>query len=464
MNQDRKPKVGIISLGCPRNLVDSEVLLGMLNENGFEITEMEDADIGIVNTCAFIDDAKKESIDIILELIELKKAGGLSYVIVAGCLSQRYGKALLEALPEVDAFIGCDQIEGIADVIRRLDKKRKLCEISPTPVFIYSHTHPRVYVTPPHYIYVKISEGCENLCSYCVIPSIKGKYRSRPVESIVKELEGLPGKNRVSEINIIGQDTTFYGRDLYGRPAIQDLLKRLCNFRDYRRWIRLLYTYPSHISDELIDILAEEHSLCKYIDLPIQHVNDKILRKMNRKMDKKDIRNLIEKIRSRIPQVILRSSVIVGFPGESNEDFKELIDFIKEARFERLGVFTYSREEGTPAYGYRDQIDEGIKLERFNALMSVQREIAVGVNKSYVGKTIEVLIDEEDKNSKDVYIGRTQGDAPEVDGQVFVKAKDASPGDFVNVKITDTLEYDLVGELVTSSHQDAGSQGHKNGS
>ena len=435
-------------MGCPRNLVDSEVLLGILEKEGYEIADMKDADIGIVNTCAFIDDAKKESIDIILELIELKKAKRLFAVVAAGCLSQRYGKALLKGMPEVDAFIGCDEILKIGDILRRLDKGKKLCEVSSTPSFIYSHTQPRILITPSHYVYVKITEGCGNKCSFCVIPSIKGSYRSRPVESILKEVDVISKRERVSEVNLVGQDTTFYGMDLYGKPAIKELLKKLCNFRDYRRWIRLLYTYPSHIDDELIDIFAEESSLCKYIDLPIQHVNDKILKNMNRKMRKKDITGLIEKIRKHVPGVVLRSSIIVGFPGESDKDFQEVVEFIKKVKFERLGVFTYSREEDTPAYNYKNQIAEDVKLQRFNTLMSVQKEIAGDINKSYIGKIIEVLIDEKDENSKGTYIGRTQGDAPEVDGEVFVKAKGVNVGDFVDVKINDTLEYDIVGEQV----------------
>jgi ribosomal protein S12 methylthiotransferase len=422
----------------------------VLKEGGFEITELRDADIGLVNTCAFIDDAKKESIDTILELIELKKKKRLSAVVVCGCLPQRYGKALLKGLSEIDAFIGFDQITKIADILKNINKSKKIYEVTRKPSFIYSHTHPRIHITPPHYIYVKISEGCENRCSFCVIPSIKGPFRSRPIESILEEVKLSSKRQRISEINLIGQDTTLYGKDIYGKPHIRELLKKLCAFKDYRRWIRLLYTYPSHVDDELIDIFAKERSLCKYLDLPIQHINEKILKKMNRKMNRNDIMDLINKIRNRIPDIVLRSSVIVGFPGESNEDFQELVEFVKEVKFERLGVFTYSREEETPAYNYRNQIDEETKLERFNTLMSVQRDVAGEINKSYIGKTIEALIDEKDENSKDVYIGRAQGDAPEVDGEVFVKAKDLKPGDFAKVKITDTLEYDLVGTEVRS--------------
>ncbi|MDP3788785.1 MAG: 30S ribosomal protein S12 methylthiotransferase RimO [Candidatus Omnitrophota bacterium] len=448
MNQNKKAKVGIISLGCPRNLVDSEVLLGILNKKGFEITELREADIGIVNTCAFIDEAKQESIDMILQLTGLKKDGKLQAVVVAGCLPQRYGKALAKELPEVDAFIGCGDIEKIGDILGKLGKREAAYEVSKKTSFIYSHTHPRIQITPSHYAYIKISEGCKNRCSFCVIPSIKGDYRSRPIESVLKEVDDISKKAHLSEINIIGQDTTLYGTDIYGKPRITELLQELCSFREYKRWIRLLYTYPAHIEDDLIGLFASEESLCKYMDLPIQHISDRILKRMNRPTTKGGISGLIAKIRKRIPGVTLRSSIIVGFPGETDREFNELTDFIKEIKFERLGVFTYSQEEGTPASGYTGQIDEKVKLERFNTLMAVQKDIAEEINKSFLGRTVEVLIDEKDDGAENSYVGRTQSDAPEVDGEVFVKGQNLKPGDFVNVKITDTLEYDLVGNVV----------------
>jgi len=445
---NKKIKAGIISLGCPRNLVDSEIMLGALREDGFVIVDINEADVGIVNTCAFIDEAKRESIDIILKLAELKKTNKLKALMVAGCLPQRFGDGLLDILPEVDAFIGCDEILKAPAILRRLAEGGRLCRISPNPSFIYSHLHPRIRITPGHYAYIKISEGCDNRCSFCIVPSIKGGYRSRPVESVLSEVRGISNEGRLSEINLVGQDTTFYGKDLYGKPALGELLRQLCAFKDYRRWVRLLYMYPAHIDDELIDIFAGEQALCKYIDLPVQHINDGILKRMNRRMRSADILRLIKKLRTRIPDVVLRSSVIVGFPGESDEDFKELVAFIKETKFERLGVFTYSREEGTSAYNYGDQLGEDVKLERFNTLMEFQKGVAAELNKTYLGRTLEVLIDEKDENSEAVYIGRTQGDAPEVDGEVFVKGPGLKPGDFVKVKITDTLEYDLVGERI----------------
>ncbi|MDD5679979.1 MAG: 30S ribosomal protein S12 methylthiotransferase RimO [Candidatus Omnitrophica bacterium] len=448
MSRSNKAKVGIISLGCPRNMVDSEVLLGALHKSGFPVVELSEADIGIVNTCAFIDEAKRESVDMILGLIKLKNTGKMKSVVVAGCLPQRYKKKLIKELPEVDAFVGCGDIEKIVGILEKINNKEAVYAVSSSPAFIYSHTNPRFQITPPHYAYVKISEGCRNKCSFCVIPSIKGSYRSRPVESVLKEVEDISGKAHLSEINLIGQDTTLYGTDIYGKPKITELLKKLCTFREYKRWIRLLYTYPSHIDDELIDIFAGEKSLCKYMDLPVQHINDKILKRMNRPDTKRNILALIKKIRKRIPGVVLRSSVIVGFPGETDADFNELVDFIKEVKFERLGVFTYSQEEGTPACNYSGQIEEKVKLGRFDTLMSVQKDIAEEINKSFLGRTIEVIVDEKDESAEGLYIGRTEGDAPEVDGEVFVKGQDLKPGDFVRVKITDTLEYDLVGNVV----------------
>lgn len=439
-------KVGIISLGCPRNLVDSEILLGILKDKGFRISELAEADIGIINTCAFIDEAKQESINMILDVIGLKKKGRLSKVVVAGCLAQRYGGALLKDMPEVDGFIGCGDIEKIDALLGRLNSGKVVSEISQNPSFIYNCAHPRFRITPSHYMYVKISEGCRNRCSFCVIPDIKGDYRSRTVESVLREVEDASKKARISEINLVGQDTTLFGADKGGKPKIAELIRHLCAFNKYKRWIRLLYTYPSHIDDGLISVFAGEKSLCRYIDLPVQHINDKILKAMNRHMSKKDICGIIEKIRKAVPQVTLRSSIIVGFPGETEKEFEELARFIKDVRFERLGVFTYSREEGTPACKYKDQISEKVKLERFNAIMSLQKDIAEGINKSFLGKTIDVLIDEKSEDKTDTYVGRTEGDAPEVDGEVFVKGRGLAPGDFVKVKITGTLEYDLIGE------------------
>jgi len=423
-------------------------MLGILEREGYRITDIDKADIGIVNTCGFIDDAKTESIDTILSLIGLKKAKALEKIVVSGCLSQRYRDYLFREFPEIDAFIGSDQVEDIASILNALGDKR-ISKFTERPMFIYSHLHPRFFITPDHYIYVKICEGCDNMCSYCVIPSIKGGFRSRPPESVIDELKGILAHRDVSEINIIGQDTTLYGRDLENGYSIDGLLKKIAGIDGKKRWIRLFYTFPSHVTEELMKTIASTNGICRYLDLPVQHINDSVLNRMNRRMKRSDIMHLIEKARKMIPGVYIRTSVIVGFPGEGKREFEELLDFIKDVKFDRLGAFTYSREEGTPAYDYPDQVPEEEKTERFNRVMEVQRDIANELNGSYIGKSMEVLIDSKNEESKDIYIARTEGDAPEVDGEVFVKAegRDLKPGDFVRVKITGTLLYDLQATL-----------------
>jgi len=411
-----KNRIGILSLGCPRNLVDSENVTGRLNLKGYPIVNIDKADIAIINTCAFTEDAKRESIDAILDLIELKKEGKLRKIIVYGCLSERYREALKKELPEVDAFVG---------------------------KITLNHELKRFPITPAHYVYLKICEGCINKCSYCVIPKIKGKFASLDKKCVLKKVEAF-NKAKVSEINIIGQDITGYGIDLYQDMRLTQLLKKINKAATHIGWIRLLYLYPSRISDELLEIIRDSPKICKYIDIPIQHINDRILKLMNRGTSKKDICRVIERIRKAIPGVSLRSSVIIGFPSETDKEFKELLEFLEEARFERLGAFVYSREDGTKAYNLEGQIPKDTKIERFNAIMSSQQKISGELNKKFLGRTIEVLIDEKEEGH---FLGRTQADAPEVDGLVYVNSeRPLSPGDFVKVKITDTLEYDLVGE------------------
>jgi len=429
-------KIGILSLGCPKNLVDSEALLGDLANKGYKIVdEVAKSDIAIVNTCAFIEDAKKESIDAILDLIQLKKEGKIKKVIVAGCLSQRYSKTLRKELKEVDAFLG----------IRDFSK---------------NYAPDRLLITPPHFAYVKISDGCDNKCKYCVISKIRGSYKSRAMGSIVKEIKRLhhSSNGRLGEINLVSQDLTYYGMDLYGKLSLAKLLYRLDegNFiKDTKniKWIRLLYAHPAHFTDELIGAIKNIGRVCKYIDLPVQHINDKILKTMGRKVTKKYILDLIYKLRNNIPGIAIRSSLIVGLPGEGEKEFKELLEFMEEIKFERLGIFTYSREEDTPAYNFKNQVSENIKKQRFQKAMELQQNISNQINKNFLGKTITVLIDEKDVNDPTSYIARSYADAPEVDGQVYVKqvgGEHCSPllkvGDFVDVKITDTFEYDLVGE------------------
>ncbi len=413
-----KRKLGILSLGCPRNLVDSESLAAGFSAKGYSIVEdITEAEIAVVNTCAFIEEAKRESIEAILDLAELKKKGRLKKVIVCGCLVQRY-KNLYKELPEVDAFIGSpgrDRRAGTAPL------------------------------SPRHYAYLKICEGCVNSCSYCVIPGIKGKLVSLDEASVLRKARYF-NRMKVSELNIIGQDITGFGIDSCGRSSLADLLKKIIQDTPDIPWIRLLYLNPSRISDELLALIRDNRRLCKYVDLPIQHINDRILRLMNRRFSRKEIISLIGKIRDTIPGVCLRTSLIVGFPSETEKEFKELLDFVGEARFERLGAFIYSREEGTPAYAFKGQISRKVKQERLEAVMMRQQEVSVRLNSGFLGKRIQVLIEEEKDG---VYIGRSQADAPEVDGLVYVSSKRRlKQGELAQVRITDTLEYDLAGEAL----------------
>lgn len=411
-----KDKVGILSLGCPRNLVDSETILGRLNLKGYSIVEIEKADIAILNTCAFIDSAKKESVEAILDLIDLKKEGRLKKIIVYGCLTQRYRVQLQKELPQVDAFVGCISL---------------------------NHNSQRFSLTPRHFAYLKICEGCINHCSYCVIPKIKSGFVSLDLDPLLKKAVQLD-RLETQELNLVGQDITGWGMDLFSRPQLPKVIKEILKKTKNIKWIRLLYLYPARVSDELIELIADEERLCKYLDLPLQHINDRILKLMYRKTPKKEIMRLIEKIRKKIPQAALRTSLIVGFPSERDEEFQELLDFISEVKFERLGAFIYSPEEGSPAYTFKPQIPQRVKLSRFNALMSRQQKIAREVNAKFLGKIMDVLLDEQEDS---VYLGRSQYDAPEVDGLIFVRSRrKLKPGEMIKAKITDTLEYDLVGE------------------
>jgi len=413
-----KQKLGIITLGCPRNLVDAEGLLGRLDSKGYAITEdIASADIALVNTCAFIEDARCESVDAILDLIELKKQGKLKKIIVHGCLTQRYKDQLRKELPEIDAFVGSLGL---------------------------NHQQRRFALTPGHYAYLKICEGCVNNCSYCVIPGIKGRLESLDEEAIIRKVRDF-SRQKISELNIIGQDITGYGMDLKGKSGLSGLLNKIVDNSPDIGWLRLLYLNPERVSDELLGLIKDEKRICKYIDLPIQHINDRILHLMKRKITGKEIIALIKKIRKTIPGVALRTSLIVGFPSETETEFRELLGFVQDARFERLGVFVYSREEGTPAYNFKGQLSSGKKQERFDIIMSEQRKISALVNGRFLGKSIPVLIEEKQDGA---YIGRSEYDAPEVDGLVYVNSdKELKVGEFVEAKITDTLEYDLVGEV-----------------
>ncbi len=416
-------KVGILSLGCPRNLVDSETILGRLSLKGYKIVDIDKADVAIVNTCAFIEEAKRESIEAILDLADLKTQGRLKKIIVYGCLAQRYQDTLKKEIPEVDAFIG-------------------KVELGPEAK--------RFAITPRHFVYLKICEGCVNNCSFCVIPKIKGKFSSLDINSILKKVDNF-SQERVSEINIIGQDISGYGLDLYGKVKLAEVVKKIALHAKNVGWIRLLYLYPSRVTDDLLKLIKDTPEICKYIDLPVQHINERILRLMNRKTSKKDILRLIEKVRKIIPEVALRTSLIVGFPSETDKEFKELLKFVEETKFERLGAFIYSREEDTPAYNFKGQVPQKTKSSRFNMIMAAQQKISTEINQKFMGQIIEVLIDSKEEGH---YLGRSQYDAPEVDGLVYVHSKRLlKPGEFVKVKISATMEYDLVGEVIDEFSQ-----------
>jgi len=436
-------KVSLASLGCSKNLVDAEHMLGILSEHGFEIVENEeDADVIIVNTCTFIESAKNESIECILELSQYKSNGSCKALIVTGCMAQRYKEQILSEMPEVDAVIGTNEYDKIADVIAELDNDKTdilWCGAGCPD----EQNMPRIRTTPSYTAYLKIAEGCDNHCTYCVIPSIRGRYKSRKIEDIVSEAEKLVSDG-VRELVVIAQDTTAYGKDIYGEFCLPKLLKKLCSI-EKAEWVRVHYCYPELMTDELIDVFKTEPKLCNYFDIPIQHCSDKILKRMGRRTNKAQIIGLIDKIRREIPNAAIRTSLIAGFPGESESDFEELCDFVREVRFERLGVFAYSREEDTPAYGFDNQIDEDEKERRRDLIMMIQSEIAEEQNAKKINSVVRVLVEGKDEIIKSFY-GRTYADSEEIDGKVFFKSdRNPLPGEFVNVKVEQTMEYDLFG-------------------
>ena len=437
-------KVALINLGCSKNLVDAEIMLGFLHRSGFTIKENPaGCDVAIVNTCAFIKDAKEEAIDTVFNLVNLKKQGKLKKIIVSGCLPQRYGKELASLIDEVDGFLGPGNIDKISATIAKLSKQRQVVNIGRNH-YLYKHNTPRIYLTPAHYAYVKIADGCDNGCSYCVIPQIRGAFRSRSMESIVKEVRDMADRE-IKEVNLISQDTTFYGYDIYKKYALDQLLKKLVKIKKLK-WIRLLYSHPRHLNVSLLKVMRDEPKICKYIDLPIQHINDRILKLMKRKVKAAKIKKLICDIRRIIPDAALRTTLIVGFPQETELEFKELHEYALDVKFERLGVFTYSPEENTSAVLLRGQIPQHIKDKRRDKLMLMQQKIVERKNSTFVGTNMEVLIDK--VLNRRLASGRTQYDAPDVDGLVYVKGKDFNVGHMETVRITDNMLYDLTGEKV----------------
>jgi ribosomal protein S12 methylthiotransferase len=457
-------KIGFVSLGCPKNLVDSEVMMGLSQQGGHTLTsDPADADVLVVNTCAFIDKAKEESVNTILELAEFKKHGNCKRLVVTGCLGERYRDELKQQIPEIDAVLGTGDVPEIVGAIegsRRSIIPLKLVagqaqslkpEVRGLPTYLYDAQSPRVFATPRHFAYVKVAEGCDYKCSFCIIPQLRGHYRSRPVEQIVQEARALAARG-IRELILISQDTTFYGRDL-GKDALNapkaslpDLLRELNNVEGIE-WIRLLYLYPTTISDDMLDAMAECEKVCKYIDLPLQHASDAVLRRMKRPGTGKGYERLLERIRARVPGVSLRTTFIVGFPGETQAEFDELVDFVRQVGFDHLGVFTYSHEEGTTAYDLADDVPAGVKTKRRNKVMAEQKRIVARAHKARLGATVRVMVDGPSPEHELVWRGRLAGQAPDIDPVVYLTDTDTEslrPGTVLEAEIVGAREYDLV--------------------
>jgi len=440
-----KKKVAIVTLGCPKNQVDSEIMTGYMLGKYQVVEEPEQADIIIVNTCTFIDSAKAESIDTILEMAQYKEVGPCKTLVATGCLAQRYGDELLKEIPELDGIMGTGNVTEILSTLEEAEKTKVKKVSKEDPAFIYDEAMPRVRLSPKHYAYVKVAEGCDNYCTYCIIPHVRGHFRSRPQESVINEVKAM-AKEGVKEILLIAQDTTRYGKDIYGEYRLPALIKEIAKIEGIE-WIRLMYCYPDRFSDELINVMKETPKVCRYLDLPLQHAHDKVLAEMNRRGTIKEAEELIAKLREAMPDIRLRTTMITGFPGETEEEFQAVLDFAQKIRFDRLGAFAYSQEESTPAANRPDQIPEEIREKRRDELMRLQHDIAYEVQQRWVGKTLKVLIEEELPDGR--WAGRSEGDAPEIDGLVYVHSpKRLEIGNFVMVKITEADSYDLRGEVV----------------
>lgn len=445
-----KNKVGVVSLGCPKNLVDSEIMLGALARDGFEIVvDKNQADIIIVNTCGFIESAKRESIDTILEMSRCKEEN-CKLLIVAGCMAERYREEIIKEIPEVDAVVGTSGYCEIVRVIKEAFSGIKPVYIKEKDDIAYLEND-RVISTPKGYAYLKIAEGCDNCCSYCIIPALRGRYRSRRMENIIEEAVGLTQKG-VREIILVAQDVTRYGLDIYGKRRLVELIRQISRIKDVE-WIRLLYSYPDEIDGSLIDEIASNEKVCKYLDIPIQHASDSVLERMGRRGSKAVVEGLIKELRSRIPGIVLRTSVIVGFPGEREEDFQELFEFVKETEFERLGVFMYSREEGTPAAKFSQQVPVRVKKNRYSSIMKLQKEISARKNAERRGRVYKTIIEGIAEDGL-FYTGRTYAEAPDVDDTIYLaSAEPLEFGKFANVRILNTDDFDLIGEVAYESAQ-----------
>lgn len=440
----KKIKVGFVSLGCPKNQLDTEVMLHELHDAGFEIVSEDiEADVVVINTCAFIESAKQESIDNIIDVGWLKKNRDLKAIVVTGCLAERYREEIFSELPEVDAVLGVGSIHNIVEAVTKAAAGERYSSFEDKNEVKLGGE--RVVTTPEYFAYLKIAEGCDNKCTYCAIPSIRGKFRSRPIDDLVNEAKEMD-RIGVKELCLIAQDTTRYGKDLYGDYKLDELITRITEETSIP-WIRLLYCYPDKITDRLVDVIANNPRVLKYIDLPIQHISDRMLKAMNRHGDGKLIRSVVKKLRERVEGIVIRTTVIVGFPGETEEDFTELCEYIKEAKFDRLGAFTYSREEGTAAYDFEDQIDEQTKQDRYDIVMATQSNIVDELNSKKIGTEITVISEGYDPVSE-TYYGRSAADAYEIDGKVYFHAPKNSvgEGEFVKVKVTEAIDCDLVGD------------------
>lgn len=446
-------KIGVVSLGCPKNLVDSETMLGLIHEENYEITnDPSEAEIIIVNTCGFIESAKEESINTILQMAEYKKSGSCKYIIVTGCLSQRYAEELFNELPEADAIAGVEVYDEIGSIIKRVMNGERFIMLERSkPDVIYTSKEtflPRILTTPSYTAYLKIAEGCDNCCSYCAIPKIRGPYRSKPMEQVLKEAKAL-ADNGVKELIVVAQDTTRYGEDLPGgKLLLADLLKEL-NKIESLKWIRVMYCYPNNFTDELIETFASLDKVCKYVDLPLQHASNRLLASMNRYDTREEVETLIAKLRKRIPGIVIRTTFIVGFPGETDADFEELKEFVEQQRFENAGVFAYSQEEGTVAGAMPNQIPDEIKQERYHELMALQAQISEEIHKDTEGQTLEVLVEGIEEDGSGLHYGRSYREAPDIDGLVFIENPgDIKPGCFVKVNILQGFTYESVGERI----------------
>ena len=446
-------KIGVVSLGCPKNLVDSETMLGLIHEENYEITnDPSEAEIIIVNTCGFIESAKEESINTILQMAEYKKSGSCKYIIVTGCLSQRYAEELFNELPEADAIAGVEVYDEIGSIIKRVMNGERFIMLERSkPDVIYTSKEtflPRILTTPSYTAYLKIADGCDNCCSYCAIPKIRGPYRSKPMEQVLKEAKAL-ADNGVKELIVVAQDTTRYGEDLSGgKLLLADLLKEL-NKIESLKWIRVMYCYPNNFTDELIETFASLDKVCKYVDLPLQHASNRLLASMNRYDTREEVETLLAKLRKRIPGIVIRTTFIVGFPGETDADFEELKEFVEQQRFENAGVFAYSQEEGTVAGAMPNQIPDEIKQERYHELMALQAQISEEIHKDTEGQTLEVLVEGIEEDGSGLHYGRSYREAPDIDGLVFIENPgDIKPGCFVKVNILQGFTYESVGERI----------------